>query len=209
MKVIPVVNAKTFEELRAGLLRVKEFAQWAHIDVSDTSFTNYTNWGNAKELDLIPDDAPKIELHLMTALDRNSIRKWLKPPIARVIVHAEGVADIEAVIKVIKKEKREVGIALKRETPASTIEKLIPFIDQVLVLAVIPGPAGQAFDLAMLEKIKELRAMNADIHIEIDGGVNLEIAKQVKEAGADVLAVASYIWKSPDPKKAYKDLSNI
>src|SRR3989344_1510125 len=185
MRVIPVVNAKTFEELRAGLERVKEFSNWAHVDVSDQSFTNYKSWGNAKELDLIPDDAPKIELHLMTALDRNSIRKWLTGRVSRVIFHIEATTEPDQIIKVIKKEKREVGIALKRETPASAVKNFLPFIDSVLLLAVTPGPAGQEFDPAVLEKIKELRAMNADIHIEIDGGVNLEVGEKVKDVGAD------------------------
>src|SRR3989338_5924950 len=128
MIVIPVVNAKTFGELRAGLERAKKFSKWAHVDVADQTFTDYETWKNPAELDLLLEDSLKIELHLMIKVDRSSIRKWIKERVARIIVHVEASDDIESVIKVIKKEKRECGVALKRETSVSTIQKLIPFI---------------------------------------------------------------------------------
>lgn len=209
MEVIPVVNTKTFDELRDGLKRAGEFSRWAHVDVSDETFTSHVSWGNANELDLISLDGPKIELHLMTKVNRNSVRKWLKGNVARVVVHCEATDELEAVIKIIKKGKREVGIALRRETSASAIQKFLPYIDQVLVLAVTPGPSGQAFDEAMIEKIKMLRAMDGKIKIEVDGGVNMEVGERVKNAGADVLVAASYIWGSEDPQKAFKELSEI
>jgi ribulose-phosphate 3-epimerase len=77
------------------------------------------------------------------------------------------------------------------------------------VLAVQPGPSGQPFLSSVLEKIRFLREEHPDATIEVDGGINLETAKLVKEFGADTIVSSSYIFNSPDPKRAYQELSAV
>ena len=103
----------------------------------------------------------------------------------------------------------ELGIAINPETPPETLKPYLKAVHFIQLLAVKPGPSGQKLDEAVLNKIKFVKSENPEAQIEIDGGINPETAKLAKYAGADILASASYIWRSPDPKKAYETLKEI
>ena len=113
----------------------------------------------------------------------------------------------------------EIGLAVN---PDMSVEKVIPYISAnqqkigvnqrikfIQILAVDPGASGQEFQPLVLNKVKFLKKNYPDVIIEVDGGINLETAKLCKEAGADILAAATYIFDSPDPKEAYKVLSSL
>ena len=103
----------------------------------------------------------------------------------------------------------EVMLALNPET---SIEEILPYLDSFLfvqLLAVSPGPSGQDFNSLILEKIELLRERSLDIVIEVDGGMNLETAKAVKEAGTDIITSASYIFDSVNPAAAYELLLKV
>jgi ribulose-phosphate 3-epimerase len=100
-------------------------------------------------------------------------------------------------------------LATNPDTPA---EELIPYLDSVYqfqFLAVKPGFSGQEFDERIVEKVKFLRERSSDVVIEVDGGINVETAKLVRRAGADIVVSASYIFSNKDPLRAYKNLLEI
>ena len=97
-------------------------------------------------------------------------------------------------MQLIKSYGKKVGIALNPSTPLEMIKYDLKNIDMVLIMTVNPGFGGQKFIEDMTEKIKELRNINKDIDIQVDGGINAETAKKVKEAGANILVAGSYVF---------------
>lgn len=142
------------------------------------------------------------------------IESWLKTGLVkRVIVHLEALNDAEFIINKCKEFNAEAMLAI---APYTIFEKLpppkffaIPFFNLFQVLAVNPGLAGQKFERSSLDKIKFLRELIPNATIEVDGGINPGTAKLVKDAGADIIVSASYIFNSGNPEKAYETLSKI
>jgi ribulose-phosphate 3-epimerase len=100
----------------------------------------------------------------------------------------------------------KAGVTLNPATPVSVLEDIVADVDLVLLMSVNPGFGGQKFIPHTIEKVKELRKLinetGSKALIEIDGGVNQETGKQLKDAGADVLVAGSYVFKAPDPSDA-------
>ncbi len=217
MIIIPAINCNDFVCVKEKILRATELFEnsdcWVHIDVTDGKFTPHQIWNNPRELAELQTGSYKLpcymEVHLMVQEPETVINQWMDTAAQRFIVHLE----------TIKKEKHsyfleEVGfprtiLAIKQETP---VKDLVPYLSEckmVSLLAVTPGRSGQLFNPSILEKIKFLKQNHPDVKIEVDGGVNLETAKLIKEAGADIAVSASHIWENANPKEAYKNLTKI
>lgn len=233
MIVIPVINEVEFSEVLKKIKIAETFSPWIHFDIADGKFTQNKTWDNPEEfikfLEVRPPEIdvnirrsnlPNIEVHLMVENPEKVIEDWVKTGAKRVIVHLEAVnmgkSDLQKLrnIREVGLLKIEIGLAINPDTP---VENLIPFISPlpfcervrgkfVQILAVNPGLAGQKFDRRVLEKIKFLKKHFLDVIIEVDGGINPETAKLVKEAGADIIASSTYIFGNPNPQKAYHEL---
>src|SRR3989344_1592782 len=213
MRIIPGIDEKTFDDVEkrfrktAELLeKLPELERWVHIDVTDGKFTSYKTWNNPAELKKLQVTSYKLqvkfEIHLMIEKPEWFIGDWLKSGANRAIINYEAMEFKENSMLF----GESVVLALKPETPAPRILETAEYAKQILLLAVPPGPAGQVFDMATLGKIKFLRAKLPSVTIEIDGGINPETARECNRAGADILVSASYIWDSPDPATAFKNL---
>ncbi len=119
-----------------------------------------------------------------------------------IIVHYESCKDIPGIIKKVKGRDKKVAIAINPPTPLSVIEEYLDDLDMVLIMSVNPGFSGQGFIPDVLGKIRKLREMRKDLDIEVDGGIKLGTAKLVAQAGANVLASASGIYKHGNVKEA-------
>jgi len=212
MTVTPAVNETSFFEIEKKIRKAADFgALWIHLDVSDGKFTKNTLWNNPADLLNINDKLSniKIEVHLMVENPDEVFENWIDAGAQRVILHLEAIKDLE----VIKEKCANSGVELFiAGNPDTLVDKFLAYkgmVDGFLVLAVNPGLAGQKFQEDQLEKIKVLRQTFPDTKIEADGGVNADNTKAIKDAGADILVSASYIWNSKSPKQAYLDLLNI
>lgn len=200
MTVVPSINAQTFEEAERRIKIAAEFSDRVHLDITDGVFSPAILWGSPEEL---PKLKINFEVHLMVREPEKAINQWLDAGVDKIAVHIESVIP-DSLFKI-----QNLVLAINPETPA---EKLLPYKDKVkqfLVLAVKPGPAGQKFNPAALEKIRFIRYNIPGAIIEVDGGINLETAKLCKDAGADILVSASYIFGDEEPKKAYEKLLNL
>ena len=125
-----------------------------------------------------------------------------------ITIHHEISENVLKCLEKIKNKKKMAGISLKPSTPADVIKKYINHIDLVLIMTVEPGFGGQTFMYNQLNKIQEVREIVADrdIEIEVDGGITLETAKKVKDAGANVIVSGSTIFKNKDYGKIINKL---
>jgi len=212
MQIIPAINETDFEEIKRKIRLAASFAEWIHFDVSDGEFTDFKNWNEPERLLELGDELSglKCEVHLMVKEPQAEIERWLSAGVLRVIIHAEVLANAwPMVIDKVDNFGAELGIALNPETGPEILKPYLRAAPFIQLLAVKPGPSGQKPDEAVLNKIKFVRSENSEAIIEIDGGVNEETARLAKAAGADILVSASYIWRSPNPKKAYETLKEI
>jgi ribulose-phosphate 3-epimerase len=126
--------------------------------------------------------------------------------IDRVIAHAESTDDLVGLVSKMKKHDFEVAVAINPETPISVLDEVIKDLDQVLIMTVVPGMAGQSFMASQLPKIQQLRKLHPKLNIAVDGGVTLETIRMAKEAGANRFAANSSIFNAPDPVSAFEQL---
>jgi ribulose-phosphate 3-epimerase len=209
MKLIPAINEQTFEEIKNKLEIITPFTDWVQIDVSNDTFSPHVTWGNPQDL-LSYQTSLSIEVHLMIDNPENVLEQWLKiPSVKRAIIHYESTEDIDKNIEIAQQCGKELGLALNPETGWELLTKYFDRVNFVQLLAVNPGLSGQDFNLRILEKIRTLRDYKKNVIIEIDGGVNLNVAKLVKEAGADIINSSSFIFKNPDMARTIKALKEI
>jgi ribulose-phosphate 3-epimerase len=213
MQVIPVINCLDFGDVQEKVARAEKFlakGDWLHLDVSDgvfalgKSWRNPTQWANLRS-------KLNLEVHLMVEHPEHELDVWIAAGARRFIVHAETITSETARQIVARAKRRGIDVMLSSK-PHTVIPHLWPFLpifSHFQVLAVDPGPAGQKFIPIVLEKVRFLRNVAPNAMIEIDGGVNKEVAKRAKAAGANIIVSASYIFNNKNPKKAYKELKDI
>lgn len=212
-EIIPSINVSSFKELCAQIKKVEPYAggpdkggiNWAHIDVSDGIFTKHVSWHNVKELVDFKTKL-KLEVHLMIDKPEFEIEEWLIKPVNRIIFHQEATDSHQWIIDKIHAVKKEAGVAIRPETPWL---KLFPYIDKVellQLLAVNPGPSGQAFNEEILHKIGHIKHVAPNAKIEIDGGVNKAVARRCVAEGATHLVAGSAIFGEKNIGKAIKEL---
>ncbi len=217
MQVIPAINENDFAGVVARIQKCAEFLPpdgWVQIDAVDNIFTARSGFNSPEELGALR-LGYGIELHLMVSDLDATLDSWLDALATattgpkRAIFHLEVLTDPARVLTESRRRSIEVGLALRPETE---VELAVPFLKDfpfVQILSVVPGISGQKFQPAMLDKVKFLREKSPDVIIEIDGGVNLEVAKAAKEAGANIVVAASYLFNSPSPKMAYEELTAL
>jgi len=137
------------------------------------------------------------DTHLMIAPCDPYIEAFASAGSDIITVHAEAGPHLDRSLQHIRSFGKKAGVSLTPSTPETAIEYVLDKVDLVLVMTVNPGFGGQAFIPEQLEKIRAIRAMIGDrpIHLEVDGGVNVNTAPLVAEAGADVLVAGSAVFK--------------
>ena len=205
IQVIPAIIAKDFEELQEKIKKVEPYVDWVQLDVMDGQFVDNATWRNPADLRNL-ETSLKSEVHLMVENPEEVIDNWIESGVRRIIFHYESTNKHQEIIKRVKKAELEVGIAINPETPIKAVENFISQLDLVLIMTVHPGQGGQEFLKETLDKIKQLRENYKDVNIGVDGGINLETAPKVIQAGANFLASGSAIFKSNNIKETIKQL---
>lgn len=170
---------------------------WIHIDVMDGHFVPNITIGPDVVKALRPHCDKVFDTHLMIAPCDPYIEAFAKAGSDIITVHAEAGPHLDRSLQHIRSFGKKAGVSLTPSTPETAIEYVLDKVDLVLVMTVNPGFGGQAFIPEQLAKIRTIRAMIGDrpIHLEVDGGVNVETAPLVAEAGADVLVAGSAVFK--------------
>lgn len=213
MGVLPVINCQNFSCVKEDVEAAKQFlppGNFLHCDIADGSFTFHKTWNNPTQWANLRAPYP-LEVHLMVEHPEREVERWIAAGAQRFIVHFETVTD-ETLAEIFAMcDRRGVGVMLSSnpETPLSRLAPYLHYFLMVQVLGVHPGLSGQPFLPLMLEKIKHLRREWPHGIIEVDGGMNPKTARMVKDAGANLVVAASYIFGNDDPKTAYESLAKI
>jgi ribulose-phosphate 3-epimerase len=202
--IAPSMLAADFTRLAEEIDLVnRSEADWFHLDVMDGRFVPNITFGMFI-IEAIGKLAKKpLDVHLMIVEPEKYINAFRKAGAEVITVHYEACPHLHRTIHQIKETGAKAGVALNPHTPVAVLEDLIEDIDLVCLMSVNPGFGGQKFIYQSVAKTRKLRDMiiiaNAGTLIEIDGGVGLQNAESLLQAGADVLVAGSSVFSAPDP----------
>ena len=185
-------------------------ADMVHLDVMDGAFVTNISFGLPVIASLRKNTDIFFDVHLMIDRPERYVSRFIDAGADLVTFHYEASECPDETLRLIKSLGKMAGISVKPNTPVETIFPMLDNCDLVLIMTVEPGYGGQAFIPEMLDKIKRLRAeinsRGLDIDIQVDGGINAETGRLVREAGATNLVAGSYVFKEKDRRSAIDSL---
>lgn len=213
--IAPSILAADFANLEKEVMMLNgSRADWIHVDIMDGVFVPNISMG-LPVVEAIHRHATKpLDVHLMIVQPERYIDAFKKAGADTISVHLEACPHLHRTLQQIRDAGCKRGVAINPHTPVSALESIITDVDLVCVMSVNPGFGGQKFIEQTFTKVaalKELiRTSGSAALIEIDGGVNLNNAPALLDAGADVLVAGSFVFSASEPKDvigALKDLA--
>tara|TARA_B100000315_G_scaffold177292_1_gene165849 strand:+ start:261 stop:908 length:648 start_codon:yes stop_codon:yes gene_type:complete len=211
VKVAPSILSADFSKLDNEIKDVeKAGADLIHIDVMDGHFVPNITIGPlivkaARKSTQLP-----LDVHLMIENPDNFIPAFADAGADIITVHVEACSHLQRTVQLIRSYKVSPGVVLNPSTPLSALDYILDEIDMVLLMSVNPGFEGQSFIPSALPKTRQLKKMIKEnknsIDIEIDGGVKPANAKDIRDAGVDILVAGSAVFLSPDYKESIKNI---
>ncbi len=209
--IAPSLLSCDFKKMGEELIHIQNAgADYAHLDVMDGHFVTNLTFGlpviqSLKEVSCIPFD-----VHLMIEEPLPYIARYANAGADIITVHYEACRDLKKTLEAIRLAGKKAGLSIKPGTPVDVIYPYLNQLDWVLIMTVEPGYGGQKMIPACLDKVKELKKHltneKKSILIEVDGGVDINTAPLLIEAGADILVAGTAVFGASDRKKAIEEL---
>jgi ribulose-phosphate 3-epimerase len=176
-------------------------ADYIHVDVMDGHFVPNISIGPLIVQAIRPLTKKVLDVHLMIAPVDPYIAAFAKAGADSITVHAEAGPHLHRSLQAIRAEGKRAGVAINPATPVSALEHVIDYVDLILIMSVNPGFGGQKFIPEALTKIAQARALigGRPIELEVDGGVTVDNARALADAGADLFVAGTSVFAGNDP----------
>lgn len=207
MKIAPSMLACDFSNMGDEIKKISNNgADWVHMDVMDGIFVPNISFGTPIIKSLRNFTNLPFDVHLMIKNPLEYISQFADAGADIITFHLESDSDTAKTIEKIKSHKKKVGISIKPSTDISAITPYLNDIDLILIMTVEPGFGGQKFMPEQMEKTLYIKENAPDVTIEVDGGVNLETIKTIKNYPVDVVVSGTCIFNSKNMRETIEKL---
>ena len=212
--IAPSLLASDFLHLGDACQMLNESeASWFHLDVMDGRFVPNISYGMSIIQQIRKTTKKICDVHLMIVEPEKFVESFKTVGADQITVHLETCTHLHRNIEQIKSMGISAGVAINPHSPVCLVQDILPYVDLVLVMSVNPGFGGQTFIPQTLVKIRKLKEMiiqgNYKVRIQVDGGITLDNAKSIVDAGADVSVAGSTIFHSKNPKQTILNLKQV
>lgn len=214
IRIAPSILSANFVRLEEDIKAVENAgAHMLHIDIMDGHFVpnitiGYSVVAAIRKITKLP-----LDVHLMIENPDIFVKEFADAGADFLTVHSEACIHLHRTVQYIKQNGVKAGVSINPATPVLHLENILSDIDLVLLMSVNPGFGGQEFIPFTIEKIKAVKKMLSDTGaaplIEVDGGVKIENAREIADAGADILVMGSAFFKSDNYSKTMETLNEI
>ena len=199
--VSPSILSADFGSLEKDIKMLNDsVADWIHCDIMDGVFVPNISFGFPVVEFVKKVSAKPLDVHLMTVDPDRYINRWHEAGADMLTVHYEACVHLHRTVTEIQSLGMKAGVALNPHTPVSLLDNILPYVDMILIMTVNPGFGGQLFIVECYNKIAELRKMidskGIEVMIQVDGGVDLNNAPELVNAGVNVLVAGHTIFSS-------------
>ena len=212
IKIAPSILSANFANLGEEVTLISKSADLIHIDVMDGNFVPDITIGSAVLKSLRNYSNLAFDVHLMTLDVDKHIISFAEAGADIITIHAEACTHLDRSLNLIKSLGKKAGISLIPSSHENKLDYVIDLVDMILVMTVNPGYAGQSFIQSQLKKINSIRDKITNsgrtIDLQVDGGINDITAKQVIDAGANILVSGAYIFKD-GPEFYSRNISSL
>lgn len=215
-KLAPSILSADFSDLQSALNMCDDGgAHWIHVDVMDNQFVPNLTIGPPVVKSLKSKTEKFMDVHMMVIEPEKLVEPFARAGADLITFHIEATDNPQSVIDLIKSTGTKVGISIKPSTPMSDIEPFYDQVDLILVMSVEPGFGGQGYIPESTKRIRVIKqklneqCLQDRVMIEVDGGIKLFNAKEVIDAGADVLVAGSAIFGTDDPVQTINEFYQL
>jgi len=214
VEIAPSILAADFSRLAEEIRAVELGGAGAvHVDVMDGHFVPNITIGIPVVKSLRQATRLPLDVHLMIEQPEKYLEDFVRAGADRLLIHQEATVHLDRALAMIRELGARAGVAINPATPAAVLSEVLDKVDIVLVMSVNPGFTGQKFIPGAMAKIRQLHEWRARSHasfrIEVDGGVDMDNAAELAQAGANILAVGATIFHAPDATAATREIRKL
>lgn len=214
VKVAPSIFAANFLNIEREVKKLEKLkVDYIHYDIMDYHFVQNISFGPLVTEQIAKNTFIPGDVHLMIELSKEKIKPFIIDNVEIITLHVEAPGFSKELLEFIKNKGKKAGISIKPQTTPRAIEPFLELLDLVLVMTVEPGFSGQNIIPEAIAKVSEVKKLiestKRNIHIEVDGGVNLENIPILVEQGANLLVIGSFFFRNGNGKKIMRFLEKF